>query len=121
MQGIGERLTGDGGSTAARSSGRRLQWGIWARVRGEKGKLRLRCRRGRIRASGGRARHGSRGWPARGDADGRRRRAMRARRETEQGGGREGETDRWARRGIFIYFFFFPWTVTDVFISEEKT
>ena len=63
-QGIGERLTGDGGSTAARSSGRRLQWGIWARVRGEKGKLRPRCCRERIRASKGRARHGSRGWPA---------------------------------------------------------
>jgi len=59
----------------------------------------------RIRASGGRTWHGSRGWPARGpgltgggDAC--------VRRRTEQGGGREGETDRWARRGIFYFFFF---------------
>jgi hypothetical protein len=87
VQGIGERLTEDGGSTAARSSGRRLQWGIWARVRGEKGKLRPRCRRGRIRASGGRARHGSRGWPARGGVFRRRQRAWRAARQNRE---REG-------------------------------
>ena len=79
MRGIEATLTGVGDSRRRRSSGVTWQWGIWARVRGEKGKVRPWCRHGRIRVSGGCAWHGSRGWPARGDAAGRRRRAMRAR------------------------------------------
>ena len=38
--------------------------------------------------------------------DGCRRRGDACGAETEQGGGREGETDRWARREIFLFLFF---------------
>jgi len=34
----------------------------------------------------------------------------RAASKTERGG--EGEADRWARRGIFLFFYFFLWAVT---------
>ena len=74
--------------------------------------MRPRCRRGRIRASGGRARHGSRGWPARGGVGRRRRRVRRAARQNREEE-RERETDRWAWREIFIFFLFFPWAVTN--------
>jgi len=54
-------------------------------------------------------RHGSRGWPARGTEAGvdRRRRRVRAARGGKERGG-EGEADKRARRGIFIFFSFFP-------------
>ena len=105
MRGIGAACTGDDESRG--SSGRRQWWrerelGLERRAVEDK----TASSSWRIRASGGRARHDSRGWPAcvPGLAGGGTTRAVR--RRTEQGGGREGEADRRARRGKNLFLFF---------------
>jgi len=87
-RGIGGRPTKGGESAAATELGGRRPWGVELGFAGRR-KDEAAASSWRIRASGGRARHGCQGWPARVPrlAGGRTTRAVR--RRTEQGGERD--------------------------------